>query len=388
MSKSPALRVITAEEVKAWNGKIEHGRGSLRLLPSGRVGARIKTADGSKSAGSFATCEEAYISLAAIRWPGDALGLVEAVTETSSRLAADGRWLPSTAHHREVVFVAHVLPLCRAVERARDDRQQRDQAVERWWSERRSTPTARVGAWKLYEQLVKEAQVRLGYVAADVTSPRNAKKAPAPQVRMPRSGESAAVEAAFLANPEHRWLWQTAYVARRTGMRFAEILGLCPDALDEKACTITVRRVQERPVYGAAGGTARNAPLRIGAKTSTSVRTLAVSKETMAELQSWCVGKGPKQPIIRTKTGSAPSSASASHILADVQRALNGGETFGWSWHSIRHEFLTRLGSTPGLSVKDVARAAGHSDIAVTARYLHADAARLATAMTALEFGS
>jgi integrase len=382
----PRTKPVSAEEIAAWNGKIQRGRGSLRLLPSGRVGARIKTAEGSQSLGPFATCEEAYFALAQVRWPGDALGLTEALTETFDRLLAEGRWLGSTARHRTIVFNTHVLPLCKAIE-SRDSRQQRDQAIERWWSSLRATPTARVGGWKLYTQLVKEARTRVEYEAVEVTAPRNAKKAPPPQERMPRSGESSAVEAEFKSNPQHYWLWQATFVIRRTGLRFSEALGLCPDALDEAAGTITVKRVQERPVYGASGGTtARNAPLRRGAKTSSSLRTIAVTTATMAELQSWCEGKRSSQPLIRTSVGSAPSSASASHILADAQRRLTSdGETMGWSWHGMRHEFLTRLGSTPGISIKDVALAAGHSSTEVTSRYMHTDRSRLASAVRSLD---
>ncbi len=82
-----------------------------------------------------------------------------------------------------------------------------------------------------------------------------------------------------------------------------------------------------------------------------------------------------------TSTGETPTRQS---VLARFKRLLALHGLREWSFHALRHYFISTL-IRGGGSVEAVRVLAGHSSLAVTARYAHATRSDLAAAMAKLD---
>ena len=92
-------------------------------------------------------------------------------------------------------------------------------------------------------------------------------------------------------------------------------------------------------------------------------------------------GKLPKARIVVTATGRTPSRQ---YVLTALKKLEERIGLRPWSFHSLRHYFITSL-SRRGVFIEAVRLLAGHSSLAVTPRYMHATANDLKEAMSKLK---
>lgn len=118
-------------------------------------------------------------------------------------------------------------------------------------------------------------------------------------------------------------------------------------------------------------------------KTAAARRVLPMTPRVRAILQNrWeAAGKPPEGYVwpAPSKSGHIePSSLKKQHA-----KALNLSKVRPFVLYSLRHTFLTRLGAS-GCNVWTLARIAGHSSIAISARYVHPSEDAVLTAMSKL----
>jgi site-specific recombinase XerD len=94
--------------------------------------------------------------------------------------------------------------------------------------------------------------------------------------------------------------------------------------------------------------------------------------------------KLPNARVVVTPTGRTPSRQNLLNALRRVQRKA-GLKT--WNVHSLRHGFCSHM-TRSKVSIETVRRMAGHSNLATTARYLHADVDDIHEAMDLFSEGS
>ena len=99
-------------------------------------------------------------------------------------------------------------------------------------------------------------------------------------------------------------------------------------------------------------------------------RVLPFTPRVRAILEArWENAKHPEEGYVwpaTTKSGHVePSSLKRQH-----RKALKGSKVRPFVLYSLRHTFLTRLGES-GCDAWTLARIAGHSSIAISARYVH-----------------
>ena len=92
-------------------------------------------------------------------------------------------------------------------------------------------------------------------------------------------------------------------------------------------------------------------------------------------------GKLPMARIVVTATGRTPSRQYVLTALKNLEERM---KLRPWSFHSLRHYFITSL-SRRGVFIEAVRLLAGHSSLAVTQRYMHATANDLKEAMSKLK---
>ena len=118
-------------------------------------------------------------------------------------------------------------------------------------------------------------------------------------------------------------------------------------------------------------------------KTASARRVLPMSQRVRAILESrWLAAGKPEEGwiwIARTRSGHAePNSIYGQHLSA-----LRDSKVRPFVLYSLRHTFLTRLGES-GCDSWTLARIAGHSSIAISARYVHPSEDRVLEAITRL----
>lgn len=105
-------------------------------------------------------------------------------------------------------------------------------------------------------------------------------------------------------------------------------------------------------------------------KTAAARRTIPMTPRVRQVLESrWEAAKKPSEgwvwPAPTSSGHLEPSSLKKQHA-----KALNDSKVRPFVLYSLRHTFLTRLGAS-GCDVWTLARIAGHSSVAISARYVH-----------------
>ena len=118
-------------------------------------------------------------------------------------------------------------------------------------------------------------------------------------------------------------------------------------------------------------------------KTAAARRSLPMTPRVRALLESrWEAQGKPAEGYV----WSAPSKSGhiePSSLKKQHAKALKVSKVRPFVLYSLRHTFLTRLGAS-GCNVWTLARIAGHSSIAISARYVHPSEDAVLTAMSRL----
>jgi len=118
-------------------------------------------------------------------------------------------------------------------------------------------------------------------------------------------------------------------------------------------------------------------------KTASARRVLPMTPRVRAILQTrWLTAGKPEEGWVwpaRTRSGHVePNSIYGQHL-----RALESSKVRPFVLYSLRHTFLTRLGES-GCDSWTLARIAGHSSVAISARYVHPSDDRVLEAISRL----
>lgn len=106
-------------------------------------------------------------------------------------------------------------------------------------------------------------------------------------------------------------------------------------------------------------------------------RTVPLAPQLVGVLRDAKRAKLPKARLVVTTKGRTPRRQEVLRVLKTWERS-RGIKT--WSFHSLRHYFCSTLVRS-GVSLEVVRVLAGHSSLAVTERYVHAEAAEQRAAM-------
>jgi integrase len=150
--------------------------------------------------------------------------------------------------------------------------------------------------------------------------------------------------------PMHRAMWLTLY---DTGLRVSE------------ACALTWADYDGDAVHVRKG------------KSKNARRRVPVTSRVRSVIESL-----PRHEFIFSRQGRSVNRTWASHSFGDLRKEL--GLPKDCVLHSLRHSYLTRLGNL-GVSPFVLQKLAGHSNIAMTARYSHPDDAQLTAAIALLD---
>jgi integrase len=163
------------------------------------------------------------------------------------------------------------------------------------------------------------------------------------------------------------WLRYAAALTIFAGLRQGEVRAIEVRDIDLKQDLIRVRRAfSDDEVLTPKSGNERIVPI-IG-----DLRPILVEAVR---------GKLPKARIIVTATGRTPTRQYVLTALKNLEEQIGMRP---WSFHSLRHYFITAL-SRRGVFIEAVRLLAGHSSLAVTQRYMHATANDLKEAMSKLK---
>ncbi len=188
--------------------------------------------------------------------------------------------------------------------------------------------------------------------------------------RLPKSGRKAVnpMRRADLdailssASPTARLAFQLAAFA---GLRAGEVRGLRWPDVDLEAGTLTIRR-----------------SVSAGFETtpkSHHQRRIPMSRALRAALEA--AKAGPWAPVTVTAMGKPWGENGLNQAF---KRAMERAERKGWSFHDLRHFFVTELfrNRAPAIAVQQLA---GHADLATTQRYADFDADDLRSAIECID---
>ena len=146
-----------------------------------------------------------------------------------------------------------------------------------------------------------------------------------------------------VSGPDRAVLYQ---VAAYTGLRAKELASLTPESFDLDAATVTVRAAHSK---------------------HRRTDVLPLRADLVALLRPWLEGRPRTRRLWRL-----PDKCSLM-IKADLAAAGVPYETPAGTadFHALRHTFITNLGRQADVSMKTVQQLARHSDIRLTARYMH-----------------
>lgn len=151
--------------------------------------------------------------------------------------------------------------------------------------------------------------------------------------------------------------WHMVELALMTGLRLSEQLNLRWEWVDFVACVITIPRSKH--------GEKRHV--------SMNSRVVEILRGLPSRMKSPWVYPGR----------AADRPASFGTVRKDFERALKEAEIEGFTWHSLRHTFASRL-VMAGKSLSAVRELMGHKTIVMTQRYAHLAPGHLAEAVECL----
>lgn len=96
------------------------------------------------------------------------------------------------------------------------------------------------------------------------------------------------------------------------------------------------------------------------------------------------VGKGNKQRQVPLDTTILKPTDGPRPVMRNYTNFIHRNwpkSLAGFTPHDLRSTYITHLVNTPGVGIKDVSQAVGHSNIATTSRYIRADVTKLINPM-------
>jgi integrase len=183
---------------------------------------------------------------------------------------------------------------------------------------------------------------------------------------VPRPMRRADLEAILAAtNDAGRLAYE---IAAFSGLRASEIRGLRWSDINLAVGTITVRR-----------------GITLGIETtpkSHHQRVIPIGPRLRAVLAaSEAKKKGPWAPVAITELGKPWGENGLNQAF---KRSLTRAKLEGWSFHDLRHFFVTELFRS-GAGAAAIQQLAGHADLATTQRYADLDANDLRSAISRLD---
>jgi integrase len=185
------------------------------------------------------------------------------------------------------------------------------------------------------------------------------RKDEAPEIPLPQKPDklpdapSEEEVAAWLAVKPAKWITLAVVLAVFVGMRMGELRELRRSDLDLKAGVVRVRRAMSgNEVSTTKGKKERLVPLH------PSLR--AMLAPMLDRLQ-------PNDLVLRNRAGKQPSRQA---VLTAFKALCRAAGTREWSFHSLRHNFVTTLLRLGGSAIA-VQQLAGHTKLETTERYAH-----------------
>jgi len=167
------------------------------------------------------------------------------------------------------------------------------------------------------------------------------------------------------SSPSARVAFELAAFA---GLRASEVRGLRWSDVDLKVGTIVVRR-----------------GITLGVETtpkSHHQRAIPIGPKLRATLEAAAGEKiGPWAPVTLTALGKPWGESGLNQAF---KRALKRAGREGWTFHDLRHFFVTELfrNGAPAVAIQQLA---GHSELATTQRYADLDASDLRSAIARID---
>ncbi|MEI8346256.1 MAG: tyrosine-type recombinase/integrase [Pseudomonadota bacterium] len=176
----------------------------------------------------------------------------------------------------------------------------------------------------------------------------------------------------FLLVASRHYLFPLFFVAIHTGMRLAELCGLCWDRIDFQRDQITVSRIRDK----------------LGLKETTKTNSKRIVPMSM--MVKGLLWKLMKMQI-NTKfvfCNQKGREIKYNHIYRDFRRVqTNAGFTKFIRFHDLRHTFASQFMMNGG-SVFDLQKILGHSEIQMTMKYTHFSPDHLQSAVRFMDMGT
>ncbi|UQB14585.1 tyrosine-type recombinase/integrase [Clavibacter nebraskensis] len=336
--------------------------GNIRQLPSGKLQARYRDADGHPhTAGTFDTRKSADSALAAVQtdmargtWTDPSRSAV-----TFAAFAEDVfptfEWKRSTREQHERALRRDLLPTFGALPMSKVTRQK----VDRWWAEQgqRGHLPARRASYMLLSKLMRTA------VAYDILASSPCRVANAGRdVAAPRPSFNVADFAHVVEQLDDR-MRLIAWTAFGGHLRLGELVGLRRGDFNAKTGLLTIKRqVQELR-----GG------LHVGTPKSRQPKAVTVLEPARSMLAKYVAGNPmmPHAPLFTLDDGRAITR----HYVSKEWTAGRVAAGFpNMRLHDIRHISLT-LTAQDG-TLREVMARGGHTTASAALRYQHASIER------------
>jgi len=208
---------------------------------------------------------------------------------------------------------------------------------------------------------IQTAAVKMGVVARDEL--HHLPLPPKPK-KLPEAPTQADVDA-WLSQPTD-WVVLAAGISVYTGARQGEIRELRVKDVSLVKSLVTIRRALSDDV--------------VSTPKSGAERVVPMIPELRAILEPAMKRKLPEALLVVDELGGTPRRQK---VLRRFKALCAQAGTREWSFHSIRHFFITAL-LNRGVSAEVVRVLAGHSKLEITQRYAHASGADLEGAMARL----